>query len=675
MPFRFASQAALLALTPACLFAQQPARLDHSAEPHGINLAFMDRAISPTVDFYRFSNGFWLDRTSIPHDAPAISATAQARQRNEELIWRVVSGTAFDYSAPKGSPEQIVGEFLRTGLDQDQADRLRSRPIDSEVHRIAAIQTRGDLMAEFARLHRRWINVGFHPQVDFDFIDSSHKILSIYQGGLSLHARDRYLGDDSRGRNLRAKLVRCVEKTLILVGDSPESVARSAQRVLAIETRMAQAWSPEAETGQIEANFHRVSRANLAAISPGLNWNRYFEELGAKDIATVNVGQAMFLQTFGDLVAHVPIRDWQTYLRWRLAASAAPFLSSEFAQLSFELDSALTGQEITHNRREIALEAADNCLGEELGMLLARTQFAMESKPKVLSMVSNIRAALRETIDGLDWMAPNTKAKAIEKLDRMQVDVCYPDRWPDCSALDISDDSFVQNVFRAREFGFQRGLDSLAKPVDRKEWDVRAYAVDAHYNPSLNAIVLPAGVLQPPYFDIKADDASNYGSFGTVIGHEMMHAFDGRGRKFDALGNLNNWWSDSDGMRYDEQQKGFVAQYNSYPMMDRQTVNGKLTLEENVADLGGVMASFAALKRSGGLTSARKIDGFTPGQRFFISFGQLFRAKTRPECERLELESDPHSPPKFRVKGVLQNVPEFWKAFDAIPPKTFLRIW
>ena len=675
MPLPFAGPLAALLLAPTCLNTSQLGQPGPSIVFHGVNPGFLDRRVSPTADFYRFSNGSWLDKARIPNDEANISATAQARQRNEEMIWKIVAPTVYDNSAVAGSPEQIVGEFIRTGLDQNLADRLRAEPIQPELRRIEAIQTRGDLVSELARLHRLSIGVGFCANVSFDFLNSSHKILSLSQAGLSLRRRSPYLDQDDKARSLRTRLSAIIEKSLLLVGDSPPSVSRSARRVLAIETRLAEASVPESETGSVEQNFHRLSLSQLQGLAPNIDWPRYLKELGSPDSIAVNVEQPIFLKAFSELVGHVPIRDWRIYLRWRLTSSASPFLSSQLAEQSFQLQSALMGQEFERSRSEVVLEEADACLGNELGQLLCRTGFGLHAKGKVVTMVQSIRAAIRDKIEHLDWMGPVTRRKALEKLDKMQVGVCYPERWRDSTELVINDSSFLENVFRAREFEFQRQLNKIGKPIDRSDWDVRSYAVDARYSPSLNAIILPAGILQPPYFDIEADDASNYGSFGTVIGHEMMHAFDGRGRKFDSEGNLKNWWSKLDGLQYDMRQRDFVAQYDGYHVRDNLHINGKLTLEENVADLGGVTAAFAAFRRSSNVANLPSSDGFTPDQRFFISFGQLFRNKIRPESERMTLESDPHAPPEFRVNGVLQNCPEFYKAFHVAPPKTQLRIW
>ncbi len=307
--------------------------------------------------------------------------------------------------------------------------------------------------------------------------------------------------------------------------------------------------------------------------------------------------------------------------------------------------------------------------------MFAKTQYAVSAKPKVLSMVQNIRAALRDTILELDWMAPSTKAKAIEKLEAIQVFVGCPDHWRDMAGLVVSDDSYLHNVFRAREFEFQRRLDSVSKPTDRSLWSIAPYAVDARYSTSRNEIVLPAGLFQPPYFDIHADDASNYGSLGAVIGHEMMHGFDNQGRRFDADGNFNDWWSESDSNHFEERQQKLISQYDAYKMSDKQKVNGKLTLQENTADLGGLSVAYRAFKKSQTSEATALKDGYTPDQRFFIAFGQLFRAKYRPEAERLNLETNPHSPSQFRVNGVLQNMPQFWKAFNVPAPSTLLRIW
>lgn len=675
MPSPFLGPIAYLALAPACICLTQGSRIDSSGEVHGVNPLYIDRSVNPITDFYAFSNGRWLAQMQIPQDQPAVSATALARQRNEEMMWRLVIAAAVDQSAAAGTPEQLVGQFVRTGLNLQQAERQGYLPIKPELDRIAGIQTKSDLMAEFARLHRWFIDAGFRPHVDFDFANSSRKILGLGQAGLTLGSRDAYLKNDSKARNLRVRLTHCIRESLQLVGDSPESSSKEADRILDIETKIAAVWKPASEVGGIEANYHPVKNSELGVLTPKLNWARYFEVLGAPTTEIVNVEQPAFLTAFGGLVQQFTISDWESYLKWRLIASASAYLSADFVQRIFELNSALTGQERMRKREEFVLEEADLCLGNELGRLLARTDFGIGSKSKVLSMVQMIRGAIRDKINGLDWMASTTKAKALEKLDRMKVSVCYPDHWRDSSKLIISDDSFAKNVFRAREFEFQRRLDSMAKPVDAADWDLRAYAVDARYDPSTNAIVLPAGVLQAPYFDAKADDAFNYGSFGTLVGHEMMHAFDARGRKFDADGNLRNWWTDADGVHYEAAQKAIESQYNGYLGVDSLFVNGKLTLEENVADLGGLTASLEAFKHCPSYSGAKSSDGFTPEQRFFLAFGQMFRSKVRPEFERLGLTSDPHSPPKYRVKGVLQNVPEFWKAFNGVPPKTLLHVW
>ncbi len=662
-------------MAPFGLLSGGSLRPDYSSNVHGVNPSYMDRHVNPAEDFFRYCNGAWLASSEIPKNSSEISASLQTRARNEELMWRLVAPTMSDDTSPVGTPEQIIGQFLRTGLDEMAAGRQGTRPIQGELDRIAAIQSRSDVMGEIARLHRWSIPAVFRSGVGFDYFNSQHRMFYLTQGGLSLYGRAMYLADDSHAKNVRLRFQRIVQKSLTLLGDDPAGAILSAQRVLAIENRIAQAWLPESEVAVVERNFHKVRFADLASMTSGVDWSRYFFELGAKESWTVNVEQPEYLSAIGKLIQQVSIKDWKTYLRWQFINSVSPFLSSDFVQQSFELNSALSGQQQMRSRAQCVLEEADACLGSELGQLLYRTGFGMDCKPKVLSMVQSIRAALHKTIEQLDWMSVETKKTALDKLDHIEVQVCYPDRWPDTSKLVLTNGSYAQNVMRAREFEFQRQLDAVSKPADPTDWDIRSYAVDARYRPSLNTVFLPAGILQPPYFDMGADDASNYGSLGVVIGHELMHAFDGRGRKFDANGNLNNWWSSEDSSEYEKHQKGLIDQFNEYPALEQLKVDGRLTLEENVADLGGLTVAFAAFKQTMVGHPRELKDGFSPEQRFFISFAQLFRSKRRPESTRLLVESDPHAPPQVRVKGVLQNMPEFWKAFHLKPPLTPNTIW
>lgn len=648
---------------------------DSQSNVHGVNPSYMDKHVSPTEDFFQYCNGTWLNGAEIPKNSSEISASLLARARNEELMWRLVVPTMSDDTSPIGSPEQIVGQFLRTGLDEVGADRQGTRPIQSELDRISAIQSRSDVMGEIARLHRWSIPAVFRSGVGFDYFNSQHRMLFLTQGGLSLYTRDLYLAEDSHAKNLRIRFQRIVQKTLALSGEDPTSSIHSAQRVLAIESRLAKAWTTESELAIVERNFHKVKFGDLASITSNVDWSRYFYELGANEGWAVNVEQIDYFKIVGKLIQQVPVKDWKTYLRWQFINSISPFLSSDFVQQNFELNAALSGQQQMRSRAQCVLEEADACLGSELGQLLSRSGFGMDCKPKVLTMVQGIRAALHKTIEGLDWMSAETKKTALYKLDHIQVQVCYPEHWPDTTKLNLTSGSYVHNVLRAREFEFQRQLDAVSKPADPSDWDIRSYAVDARYRPSLNTAFLPAGILQPPYFDLAADDAFNYGSLGVVIGHELMHAFDGRGRKFDADGNLNNWWSAEDSVEYEKHQQGLIAQFSEYQAIDQLKVDGRLTLEENVADLGGLTVAYSAFEQTLNGQSRLTKDGLSPEQRFFISFGQLFRSKRRPESTRLLIASDPHAPPQIRVKGVLQNMPEFWKAFHSQPPKSLNTIW
>ena len=442
-----------------------------------------------------------------------------------------------------------------------------------------------------------------------------------------------------------------------------------------LETRLAKASMTVVEQRDPEALYHKMDVAALDKLAPNISWGRYFASIGLSNPGDINVGQPVFLKEFNAMVNEVPTGDWQTYLRWQLIHATAGYLSSGFVSESFNFyGKALNGQKELRPRWKRVESTADDLLGEALGQMYVARAFTPEAKARALAMVVNLKEALRDRIIALDWIGEDTRKQALRKLDAIKIKVGYPDKWRDYSALTIDQSSYVENVLRAREFEFQRNLNKIGKPVDRTEWGITTPTVDAYYNSNFNEIVFPAGILQPPLYDPRADDAVNYGGMGSIIGHELTHGFDDEGHKFDADGNLKSWWTAADEKNYAERAALVEAQYNDYIGVETMHLNGKLTLGENIADVGGLKVAYFAFQKSlNGKPRPASIDGFTPEQRFFLSFAQDWRRNTRPEALRLMLQTDPHSPPRFRVLGVVANLPEFAKAFNCQPGDPLVR--
>ncbi len=486
-----------------------------------------------------------------------------------------------------------------------------------------------------------------------DFKNSTENIGQLYQGGLGLPDRDYYLSDEAHMKELRAKYQAHVQRMFELAGDAPAAAAANARTVLAIETRLAKKSMTPVEQRDPNAIYHRMSPAELARLAPGFPWRSYFAAVGLTAPGDLNVGQPEFFKEVGVMSRDVPLKDWKTYLRWDVIHASAPYLSSPFVNENFHFyGQDLNGQKELRVRWKRVLSAVDTELGEALGQLYVERAFSPEAKAKALAMVMNLKAALGDRIRTLDWIGEDTRRQALRKLDAIVVKVGYPDRWRDYSALKVDGGSYLANVRQGDEFEFQRNLSKIGKPLDRAEWFITTPTVDAYYNPYLNEIVFPAGILQPPFFDPKADDASNYGSMGAVIGHELTHGFDDQGRQFDADGNLKDWWTAEDVKNYTERGKAIAKQYSDYVAVDDLHINGDLTLGENIADIGGLKIAYLALQKAlAAGPQPEKIDGFTADQRFFLAFAQGWRRNATPETIRVLIATDPHSPAPFRVRG------------------------
>lgn len=646
-------------LAPALAHAGDPAETGH-----GLALENMDRTLKPCENLYGFANGTWDKNTPIPEDRTSWGVGPEVQERNFQLLHSILDEAAAT-NAPAGSPTQKVGDFYRSGMDTEQIEREGVRPLAGAFKRIDAIKNVGMLQDEMARLHRQSVSAGFNFFAQPDATQSTLMVAWFYQGGLGLPDRDYYTKDDEASKKLRDQYQAHVAKMFQLLGDPQSKAEAEARTILDMETRLAKASMTQVEQRDPHATYNRKTLAELDALTPGLSWARYRKTLGLPKVEFVVVSQPLFFKELGAMMTSTPIADWKTYLRWNLINANASVLNSAIEAQDFAFyGTTLNGTPQMEPRWKRVLRAEDNYLGEALGQLYVAKAFSPQAKERARTLILNVKAALRDRLTTLEWMGEETRQQAIKKLDAITVKVGYPDTWRDYSALKVDRGPYVLNSIRAREFEFQRNLNKIGKPVDRSEWGMTPPTVNAYYDPSSNEIVFPAGRLQPPFFDANADDAVNYGATGTVVGHELTHGFDDYGRQFDADGNLKNWWSEADEKNFTERAERLAAMYDQFVPVDDVHINGHLTLGENLADLGGMKIAYLAFKKSlEGKPRAEPIDGFTPEQRFFLSFAQNWRRKFRPAALRVILATDPHSPPKYRVIGVLKNFPEFYQAF------------
>jgi len=660
-----AAAAAAVAAGASMAAAQQPA-----APP--LDPANLDTTCAACQDFYQFANGGWAARTPIPAAYSIWGSFNTLADRNQAVLRAILDEAVADSAAPEareralartGSNRRKLGTFYGSCMDSTRAEADGARPIEPGLARIAAVSTPAELMTEIARLHGQGVNALFSFGAAQDFKNSASVIGYAGQGGLGLPDRDYYTKTDSASAALRTRYVEHVARMLELLG-APAAPARSdAERVMAIETALARASMTRVERRDPNAVYHKMSVAELGATTPNTPWQRYFAAAGVPGLDTLNVAQPEFFKAVDRMFQSVPLADWKTYLRWHLIEAAAPSLSSAFVNEDFRFSSALTGAKELLPRWKRCLQATDNALGEALGEAYVAKTFTPEAKARALEMVRNLEAALEDRLGRLAWMSDATRKQALAKLAAFEDKIGYPDRWRDYAALVVEEGPFVLNRFRANEFENRRDLAKIGKPVDRTEWGMTPPTVNAYYNPSKNEIVFPAGILQPPFFDPDADDAVNYGGMGAVIGHEMTHGFDDQGRQFDAEGNLRDWWTEADAANYKTRAALVSDQFDRYTAVDSVRVNGKLTLGENIADLGGLTIAYAALEKALEGKPRTRIDGFTPEQRFFLAWAQIWRANVRPEYAKMLVNVDPHAPGKWRVNGPLSNMPEFAKAF------------
>jgi putative endopeptidase len=630
-----------------------------------IDPANLDTTCAPCRDFFQYANGGWTKRSTIPGDQPRWGSFDELQEQNYAALQDVLTEAARNAFSTKDPNIRKLGLFYGTCMDSTAIEAAGIRPLRRELDLIAAIHDRRGLQREIARLHSMGIPAGFMFRSTPDAKKSSRTIAEAYQGGLGLPERDYYTKEDSASERIRKQYVDHVSRMLELSGLDKASAAPSALAIMRLETALARASMTEEAQRDPEAIYHLTSTADLQKSTPGFAWRAYFSSLGLTGLNELNVGQPRFLRAFDSLITTAPLGSWKAYLRWSLLANTAPALSSPYVKESFRFNSTiLRGVKEMRPRWKRCLRLTDNAVGEILGQAYVKTNFTPEAKARALEMVRNIRAELRSRLEALTWMSNETKTKAYAKLDSIINKIGYPDRWRDYAKLEARRGPFVTNLLLSNEFETRRVLQKVGKPTDRSEWGITAPTVNAYYNPSTNEITFPAGIMQPPFFNPKADDAVNYGGMGGAIGHEITHGFDDQGRQFDALGNLSGWWSEADTKEFNRRAEVVKQQFDSYVAIDTLHVNGKLTLGENIADLGGLLIAYGAYRRSlEGKPEPAPIDGFTGPQRFFLAWAQIWRAKTRPEYTRLLVNVDQHAPPQFRTIGPLSNIPAFAEAF------------
>jgi predicted metalloendopeptidase len=629
----------------------------------GVDPANLDTTVKPCDDFYAFANGGWLKSHSLPADKARYGAFEEVSERNRAILKQILEETSAKTTWAKGSLQQKVGDFYASGMDEAAIEKRGLAPLKPILATIDTLKDGKRLPALLARLHAQGLPGGFGFFVRQDAKQSTQYLGYLSQGGTGLPDRDYYLKDDARSREIRAKYEAHVAKMLELAGDAPDLARVRAKVVLDLETRMAQAQWSRVEMRNPQKTYNKRTLDQVASEAPGFDWKGYFLSRGVK-LADLNLTQPSYFQAFGKLAAEVPAPQWRTYLRWHAISATANLLPKALGEEAFAFQGkVLNGTPEREPRAKRIEAAADNTLGEALGQLYVKVAFPPESKQRVLTMVENLRVALRERITNLDWMGAETKQQAIKKLNAFGVKIGYPDTWK-TYAFDIKRDDYFGNVRRASAHRIQENLAKLGKAIDRTEWGMTPPTVNAYYSPTMNEIVFPAGILQPPFFDAAADDAVNYGSLGFVIGHEMTHGFDDSGSQFDAEGNLKNWWTDADKQAYQSRTDLVVKQYDAYEPLKGEHVNGKLTLGENIADIGGLKIAFAAYQNSlKGQAVPAPIDGFTGPQRFFLGAATVWRNHIREAALSVRLKTDPHSPGTSRVNGPLSNLPEFFDAF------------
>lgn len=657
-----------------CAAASAGAQTPTYVQAVPIDPANIDRSASACADFNAFANGGWAKRTVIPAAFSRWGSFDELGERNQASLQAILK----DITNPNGRKlsrnEHIVADYYTSCMDSALAEKQGAAPLWPTLRRIDAIANRNQLQSQVARLHLQGVQAIFGFGATQDAKNSESVIGGAVQGGLSLPSRDYYIENTARFQQIRKDYVDHIQRMLGLVGVKPAAAAVQAQSILAIETALAKASLSNVELRDPIKTYNRRTPAELAKLTPHFNWTHYFADIGAPKVPAVDVQNPNFMKAVDSLLVAVPMADWKAYLRWKAVRSYAGNLSSQFVNEAFAFDSKLTGAKEQLPRYKRCTRATDAGLRDGLGRIYVEKNFTPEAKARALEMINHLADVYRERINTLPWMSPDTRKQAIVKLNTYVRKIGYPDVWRDYSTLTIRRGAYLPNRIATTVYENKRDLAQIGKPVNRKDWGMTTPTVNAYYNPAMNEIVFPAGIMQPPFFDPKADDAVNYGGMGAVIGHEISHGFDDQGSQFDEKGNLRNWWTESDQKNFKAKTQLVSSQFSGYTVLDSVHVIGDLTLGENIADLGGLSVAYAALQKA--LAEKGRpglIDGYTPEQRFFLAWAQIWRQSMRPELQRQRILTDPHSPAIWRTNGPLSNLPEFAQAFGCKPGDPMVR--
>lgn len=648
------------ALLAAALFAQNAGDLKPTA---GIDLSAIDKKANPCDDFYQYACGTWLKNNPIPPDEASWGRFSELNERNRAILRQILEKAAV--ATNRDADTQKIGDYYASCMDVAAIDRKGLQPLQPELNAIRAIKDLRGLTAEVARLHKIGADVMFSFSSGQDFKDSTSEIGQADQGGIGLPEKDYYFRTDPKSIETRKEYVAHITRMLQLLGVSAADAAKQADAIMRLETALAKVSLDVTARRNPVTVYHKMKLADFEALDNSFNWNLYFADLHTPPMQDLNVAWPDFFKGEEQLLKSTSLEDWKTYLTYHLADSVSAMLPTKFVDENFAFHGKyLMGEKEQKPRWKRCVSAVDGDLGEALGKAYVDLTFGKEGKQRTLNMVNHIEAAMAQDLNQITWMTPATKKRALEKLHAVTNKIGYPDKWRDYSSLMIVRGDALGNSLRSNQFEINRQLQKIGKPVDRQEWGMTPPTVNAYYDPQMNNINFPAGILQPPFFDKQADDAVNYGAIGAVIGHELTHGFDDEGRQFDPKGNLNDWWTAADAKAFDQREQCFVNEYSSFELQGGVHMNGKLTLGENTADNGGLRLAWIALMNDLAGRTLSPVGGFNEAQQFFLGWGQIWCTNQTPQAERLQAQTNPHAIDQFRVNGTVSNMPEFQKAFS-----------